>query len=270
MNAIWASADSANLLISGFRNRFNRITDSFITRSAGYRQSLYWHRTAYILDTDKTEHITDINNTVDSIKMLADSSLSGIIALSNEISNKGIVSPGFLALDAFRMNHDYLPGSPGSFTYTFTNYGGKVLSNVSFKVSGLQGGFALTSPDSLQVGNVAPGQTVQVTYQFSSPNLDTMGRYNLLVKSGSTALPSLTGTLFTNRPGTEDLITSAKNGNWNDAATWDKGAIPDSSKRVLIKHEVRITADAQCKSLETQTGGKVLVDPDKKLDIKEN
>ena len=39
-------------------------------------------------------------------------------------------------------------------------------------------------------------------------------------------------------------ITSVADGDWNDAGTWDGGAVPTSDDTVRIDHSVTIDADA--------------------------
>ncbi len=52
---------------------------------------------------------------------------------------------------------------------------------------------------------------------------------------------------------------SKQNGNWNNPSTWEANAVPPSDAKVIVRHNVTVTANATCYSLDTQGGGQVTV-----------
>lgn len=62
-------------------------------------------------------------------------------------------------------------------------------------------------------------------------------------------------------------VTSARNGAWNDPATWEGGNVPTLSNAslVMVNHDVTVTSDVSCYSL--QVSARLQIDPFVKLHV---
>jgi hypothetical protein len=163
------------------------------------RHALYYQNFAYQLDSVKTSYATELNNLSNQIKVLNDSSVNGITYLVNDINTNGIGAPAYLVRESYKVNHTHVPGTAGSITHTFKNYGTEPQTNVSFKISQPTEGFVVTSADSIYVGTIQPDETKQVTFSFMSPAATdsfTIGRYEIDVKAANGSVQDVTGLLY--------------------------------------------------------------------------
>jgi hypothetical protein len=170
INALWANTDSAGARIPGFTNRLNRVVDSFVSLQYTLRQSLYFQNVAYIMAPDKTIYSAGLDSIANEIKLANDSAVNGIAYLVEEINANSIPSLPYLVQESYSMTHSRSPGSTGTVTYRFKNYGATAQNNVSFKINQPGSGYTITSADSVNVGNIQPGETKQVSYNFQSPS----------------------------------------------------------------------------------------------------
>lgn len=63
-----------------------------------------------------------------------------------------------------------------------------------------------------------------------------------------------------------DYIT-VQNGNWNSPSTWNTGLVPTDKNKVIVKHQVNITANGNCYSLQLEPIGDVKLSPTFSLGI---
>ena len=264
LNSMWASADSASKQINGFPTMLNKVIDSFITKQYVFRNSFAMQNVALIFDSVKTGYAPIFDSLITSIKFYNDSAVSGIVSLANDIISNNIVSPAYLIKESYNSNHTHLPGSNGTITYTFKNYGTEPQSNVSFKISKPTGGYTITSADSIFIGTILGGETKTVSYSFTSPINDSVGTYTINVKASNGRFSSVTGSLYVNEP---LKFYSEKAGNWSDPNTWSTKAIPVNTSKVMVTHNVTVDTDGVCNSLEIVIPGNLVINPGKVLKV---
>lgn len=266
LNALWASTDSAIILVPGFKGKLGKVVDSFITTQYTLRYAYYFQNLGYIFDADKSGYIAELNNLVDSIRLLNDSAVNGITYLVGDVNTNGIGAPAYLVQDAYVLNYNYQPAVSGSFTYTFKNYGTVPQNNVSFKITPLNAGYTLTGLDSVFFATIGAGQSKQVTFSFTAPATatDSICRYTIDVKASNGSYKDVTGSLFVEDP---TKVYSAKNGNWSSPSTWSNNAVPTAASNVIVSHDVIVDIDATCKSIKALLPGVVTVNTNKKLTV---
>jgi len=266
MNQMWSAADAANTQVAGFGTRLNKVIDSFVTRQGSLRQSMTFQNFSYILSNNKATYVPGLDSLCVEMKVVNDSAVNGIAALSNDITNNNIPSRAHLVQDRYSINHSRVPGTSGTITYTYKNYGSVAASNVSFKMGQPTAGYTLTGTDSVNVGTVQPGQSVQVTFNFTAPTWDSVGHYTVFVKADNGIYRNSEGVFYVIDP---TLVYSIQNGNWNNPATWSNNAVPTAANRVYIYHDVTVTANAASKSVQLVRPGKVTVQAGKLIDVKQ-
>ncbi|MEO6454611.1 MAG: hypothetical protein ABIN97_11080 [Ginsengibacter sp.] len=264
LNGLWASTDSAIILIPGFENKLRKVIDSFVVQQYTIRHALYYQNLAYIFDTDKSPYKVELNNLANQIKTLNDSAINGITNLVNDINTKGISAPPFLVQESYKLNHNHVPGSSGSVVYTFKNYGAQPQNNVSFKISPLTAGYVLTSADSINVGTIQPGEVKQISFSFNSPITDSLCHYIIDVNASNGNFKDVSGSLYVIDPA---KFYSVKDGNWSDPATWSDNIVPTGNNSVVISHIVTVDVNANCKSIEAIAPGTVRVNTGKHLNV---
>jgi hypothetical protein len=253
---LYSSADTAIVRIPGFTNRLDRVIDSFVSLQYALRHSLYYQNIAYILATNKTAYAPGLDSLCNQTKLANDSAVNGITSLISSINNNSIPSKAYLVQEKYQINFSRVPGASGTVTYTFKNYGGETQNNVSFKISGLDAGYIITSPDSVNVGSILPGQSKNVSFSFLSPANDSVGQYKIDVKANNGIYKPVSGALYAIDP---TKFYSVKDGNWNDPATWSTNTVPVNTSKIYISHTVTITANANCKSVYIYKPGNVVV-----------
>jgi hypothetical protein len=253
---LYSSTDTAIVRIPGFTNRLDRVIDSFVSLQYALRHSLYYQNIAYILATDKTAYAPGLDSLCNQTKLANDSAVNGITYLINDINNNSILSKAYLVQEKYQINFSRVPGASGTVTYTFKNYGGETQNNVSFKISRPDAGYTITSPDSVNVGTILPGQSKSVTYNFQSPANDSVGNYRIDVKANNGIYKPVSGVLYAIDP---TKFYSIKDGNWSDPATWSTNTVPVNTSKIYISHTVTVTANASCKSVNVYKPGNVIV-----------
>ncbi len=264
LNSLWANTDSASARIAGFTIRLNRVVDSFVTLQYTLRQSLYFQNVAYILATDKTVFSAGLDSIANEIKLANDSAINGIAYLIDEINSNSIPSLPFLVQESYQVNHSRAPGSTGTVTYRFKNYGGTAQNNVNFKISQPGSGYTITSADSVNVGTIQPGETKQVSYNFQAPTHDSIVHYIVTVKAANGIYRNVSGIFYVIDP---SKVYSVKDGNWNDPATWSINAVPAATNKVYVSHNVTVTADVTCKAVNVFKPGNVVVNTGRRITI---
>jgi len=267
LNALWASADSASLLIPGFTGKLNKVIDSFVSKQYVIRNAFLYQNLGYIYDTDKSVDTAELNSMANQIMILNDSAVNGITYLTGDINTNGVGAPAYLVQETYLLNHSHLPGSSGSFIYTFKNYGTQPQDNVSFKlVSEKTGGYIFSGPDSVNVGTIGAGQSKQVTFNFTSPLNDSICRYVVQVHANNGSFQSVSGSLYVKDPLNYYTV---KDGNWSDITTWNGNAIPPTTVNVVVSHAVTVDMDVNCKSIKTQYPGNITVKTGRLLKVQQ-
>jgi hypothetical protein len=187
-----------------------------------------------------------------------------IFILTGIINTSGTLADAYLEKTNWAYNHSHVPGSNGSVHFTFKNVGPVAMQNVSIIIDPLTAGYLLNTPDSVFRGTVAPGDTIQYSFQFTSPQHDTLGRYHLRINAGNGRTPEVSGSLIVVNP---NKVFSVKEGNWSNPSTWHNGAVPLNTNDVQIGHKVAADVDASCKSLNVTIAGNLEVLPNKKITI---
>ena len=264
LKSLYASTDTAVAKITGFSSRFDKVIDSFVSLQYALRQSLYYQNIAFILSTNKTEYAPGLDSIVNEIKLANDSAVNGIASLITSINNNGISSLPYLVQDNYQVNFSRVPGSAGSVTYTFKNYGGETQNNVNFKISLPTAGYKITGADSVNVGSILPGESKQVTFNFQSPANDSLGSYNIAVKAANGIYKPVSGVLYATDP---TKIYSINNGNWNEPGTWSTNEVPVAGSKVYVTHTVTVTANATANTVNVYRPGNVIVNTGKVLNL---
>ena len=264
LNNLWSATDSAITGIPGFEQRLNKVIDSFITPQYTLRNSLYYMNYGFIIDSDKSGYRPGLDSLAIEIKRLNDSAVSGLGVLISLINTANIPSVAFLVQEDYQVNHSHVPGTSGSVTYSFKNYGGAAQNNVSFKISRPSAGYTITSADSVNVGTINPGQTKSVTYNFTAPSNDSVGHYQIVVKASNGIYKNVNGTFYTVDPA---KFYTVRDGDWNNASTWHSNQVPGPTNKVHISHNVTVSADVTCKSVTVFKPGNVTVNTGKRIII---
>jgi len=264
MYSLYASIDTAVARIPGFTNRLDRVIDSFVMRQYALRHSLHYQNISFIYEPDKTVYAPGLDSTVNQIKLANDSAVNGIASLITTININSIGAVAYLVQEKYAINFSRIPGASGTVTYTFKNYGGETQNNVSFKISRPTAGYSITSADSVNVGNILPGESKNVSFNFQSPANDSTGDYTITVKAANGIVKPATGLLYAIDPA---KFYSVKNGNWNDPATWSGNTVPSAVNKIYISHTITVTADANCKSITVYKPGSVLVNTGRRIII---
>lgn len=262
--SLYASIDTAAARIPGFTNRFDRVIDSFVMLQYALRHSLHYQNISFIFDPNKTVYAPGLDSTANQLKLANDSAVNGIASLITSINNNGVGALAYLVQEKYTINFSRIPGTAGTVTYTFKNYGGETQNNVSFKISRPTAGYTITSADSVNVGNILAGESKNVSFNFQSPANDSTGDYLITVKAANGIVKPVTGLLYAIDP---TKFYSIKNGNWNDPATWSANAVPSAINKVYIAHKVTVTADASCKGVTVYKPGNVIVNSGKRIII---
>lgn len=265
LNALWASADTASLKVAGFSAKLGKVIDSFVTPQYNVRNAFYFQNFSYRFNPDKTADVPELNAFADNIVLLNDSAVNGITYLVDDINNNGIAAPAYLVQDGYVLSYNRIPGSAGSFTYTFKNYGTQAQNNVSFKIiKDIAAGYVFTGADSVNVGTILAGESKQVTFSFISPLTDSVCRYTVNVKANNGSYRDVSGSLYVVDP-TKNY--SVKDGNWSDVKTWSNNTVPINTTNVIISNAVVVDVDATCKSITASSPGTVSVNAGKKLNV---
>jgi len=264
LNSLWSTTDSAIAVVPGFNARLNRVVDSFVVEQYNVRNSLYYMDLGFIFDSNKSGYRPALDSISNEIKRLNDSAVNGIASLISLVNSNNIPSVAYLVQESHEVNHTRVPGTSGTVTYTFKNYGGVPQTNVSFKISQPLSGYLITSADSVNVGTINPGQIKQVTYSFTAPLHDSVGHYEITVNAGNGVYKNVYGTLFVVDPA---KYYTVKDGNWNDPATWHSNQVPTGVNKVHISHNVTVTTDVTCKSVTVSKPGIVIVNTGRRIII---
>ena len=200
LHQLMASSDTASLYIPGFTDRFRNMADSFFAKQISHKQAFYIQQMALLIDVEnKAQYFAAIDSTGIELQVINDSLYNNIERLITEINDHSIGAPAYLDQTNYILNHDHVPGTNGSFTYTFTNFGQEEMKGVSFKIDQPTDGFNITSTDSIHIGNIAPGVSRQITFNFSSPATTdsfTVGKYAIQVNADNGKFRNTFGSLY--------------------------------------------------------------------------
>lgn len=264
LNTLWSTTDSALIAIPGFTARLNRVVDSFIVQQYSLRNSLYFMDVGFVNDSDKSSYRPGLDSLVTEIKRLNDSAVNGIASLITQVNTNNIPSVAYLAQESHSVNHARVPGTSGSVTYIFKNHGSVAQNNVSFKISKPTSGYIITSADSINVGNINPGETKQITYTFTAPLHDSVSHYEITIKANNGIYKNVYGALFAID---QAKFYTIRNGDWNSPSTWHNNQVPGATNKVQISHNVTVTTDVTCKSVTVSKPGNVIVNTGRRIII---
>lgn len=264
INTLWASVDTAMANVPGFSNRLGKVIDSFVSKQYMLRHALKFQNMGYYLDTDKSVHAGSLDSLATELKITNDSAVNGIIHLISIINSNSITAQAYLQQERYQINHSRVPGSAGTITYTFKNYGGVAMNNTSFKISEPTGGYAISGADSVYIGTIPAGQSRQVSFAFTSPTQDSIGHYSIDVKAANGFYEDVYGSFYVIDPA---KYYSVKNGNWNDPSTWSANAVPGAANKVYISHNVTVTTDVTCREVNINKPGNVQVNTGRRIII---
>lgn len=195
-----ASVDSAIVYIPEFGNLIDNMMDSFVNKQSNYKYALFLNQYAVLNDMDnKANYLPAFDSTANELKILNDSIYNNVVKIIDLINSNNIGAPAYLTQTDYVLEHEFDPGTSGSFTNTYTNYGTDEMRKVSFKINQPSEGFNITSADSIYIGNIAPGASVQVSFNFSSPSHTdsiTIGRYEIDIKADNGKYRNTTGNLM--------------------------------------------------------------------------
>lgn len=251
--------------ISGFEPLYQVTIDSFLEKKTQYNQSLMYRTLAWMHFDNRSTEAPGLDSLVKELMVIHDSLANRIALLTSIIEGSDAVGGAYLEKTDWAYNHSHAPGSSGSVNFTFKNVGPVAMQNVHFLMEPLTAGFTLNTPDSVFGGTVAPGNTIQYTFNFTSPQNDSLGQYHLLIHSDNGRTPEVLGYMIVVNP---NKVFSVQDGNWNNPNTWHNGIVPLPTNDVQIGHKVTANVDASCKSiLVTLDGGDLQVLPGKKLTI---
>ncbi|GAB3689742.1 hypothetical protein GCM10027592_06470 [Spirosoma flavus] len=161
---------------------------------------------------------------------------------------------------------------------TFVMYGNYVLSYVALRYSLIDA--------SATVYGAEPGTMTTTTTPFASTTSTVLSLTSLAINSGdpSTTTATVGTTDLAGNPrftqgridmgayetvSCDGLVTSVKDGNWDDPTIWNCNVVPSSTDIVLINHVVTLPASytAQIKTLRSNGAGKLLYQTDAKLEL---
>ena len=269
LHTLWPTVPSAMEADPEIESRLDIVIDSFVAGQYKLRQAYFFKDIAYRISTDKPSKHASIDSLIDKIILLNDSAVAGIDNLLKTARNLNITGPATLVQDNLDMRFNHQHGSTGLAIYTFVNYGEEVQYNVAFKISSISGGFTLTGNDSLFINAIFPGEAKTLVVNFTAPQVDTIGSFNIHITADNGNVPSVRGTLYTLSAVNETNATSLKSGLWSDPGTWSTGRVPINVTAVTIKHNVTVDIDATCKTLKAESPAQVQVAAGKKLTVLE-
>jgi NPCBM-associated, NEW3 domain of alpha-galactosidase len=266
MHQMWSAVSNANTQIPGFGTRLNRIVDSFVSRQGTLRQAMTLQNFSYFLADTKNTYTPGLDSLCVEMKLVNDSAVNGIAELSTSITTNNVPSFANLVQDGYSINHSRVPGTSGTITYTYKNYGSVPQTNVNFKIGQPTGGYTINGSDSFNVGTVQPGQSVQVSYNFTAPLADSVGHYTITVKANNGLYKNSEGLFYVIDP---TLVYSIKDGNWNDPTTWSNNAVPVATNRVYVYHDVIANVNVTCKAVQLVQPGKITVQTGKLINLQQ-
>lgn len=256
--------DQAFENISGYETLYKVTVDSFMDRKASLNRSLYYRTLAWMhVDNPATES-AGLDSLVDDITILNDTIANRLSLLIDQLNNSSVEGGAYLEKTNWAYNHTHAPGSNGSVQFTFKNVGPVAMQNVRFLLKPLTAGYILNSPDSVFGGNVAPGGSIQYSFQFTSPQTDSLGRYQLEIIADNGRTPGISGSLIVVNP---NKVFSIKDGNWSHPSTWHNGVVPLNSNDVQVGHKVVVNQNITCKSLTVTISGDLQVSSGKTVKI---
>ena len=266
INTLWSLTDNARSTVPQFESRVNKIVDSFATTQGTLRQSMYLQNLGYLITPDKASMNPGLDSLTTEIKLAVDSTVNGLVELFDMAATNNIQSMANLVQEGYKINHTRVPGTPGTFTYTFANRGSVPQTNVSFKINHPGGGYAITSADSINVGTVLPNQSVQVSFSFSTPTADSIGHYIIDVKADNGKYNDVTGSLYVIDP---LKFYSVRDGNWSDPDTWSSNVVPTAANSVYVYHDIQVNVNATVKSATVAHPGRIVIETGKQLNVLE-
>jgi hypothetical protein len=263
---ILPKANNAITNIAAFENKYTNTFQNLVDAQYNNQFSFGLLQLAYQLnpynDTLKRSIDTVKNRTISS----TNAATSGLEELVDLINTNNIPAPAYLIQTGYNLQFNNRPNSNGTITYTLKNVGNVAQTNVTAQITQPTGGFAITSSPLLNFGTVAPGQSIQLVYQFTAPNVDTSGNYQIIINAGNGQFNNLSGTLVTLL---STQVTSKANGFWSNPATWSTNRVPNTNSNVIVKHNVEVDViTAITKSIKVMAPGTLKVKAGMKFSVR--
>ncbi|MDA3615511.1 ligand-binding sensor domain-containing protein [Polluticaenibacter yanchengensis] len=262
-----ANNNSANvhLLNNYIASDFNYNHDRFRAHSI----AMYVQLHSYILDSAKTGTVkSDLTGYIDSMLYYLPKMLSGYEIVSAIVNNNQLPAESFIALKDIRQNFNYQPNGVGKTIYSFKNYSSKAANNVVVNISTPTNGFILTSAKTINIGNVAAGDSFNVVLDFKAPNDYVDGMYQIKIDASGGYTPPVNGSWQTVKATIPGEIRSVKNGLWSDINTWNTKTVPVATSNVFIEHQVTMDISAEVKSINILNAAQLRIEKDKRLNLK--
>ncbi|HRH50011.1 MAG TPA: T9SS type A sorting domain-containing protein [Panacibacter sp.] len=194
-NSILPFSINAGKYIIGFDSLYNDFLGNY-SKKIMHEFAINNLVSTYEIDENKSDYFSLFDSLINELQIFNDSTILLLELLQQSIVLNSVPSSPFILLDSTIYNFDYHPGSPGSATFFFKNYGSLPIVNYSTKVVS-DSIFTFTSVDSIFVGTILPGETKTVSYSFIAPITDTTVTFNVIVNADSGYYNDVVGFIIT-------------------------------------------------------------------------
>lgn len=219
---------------------------------------------AYAIDSFRVSDVPDLLGTIDTLLQLNDSVFIGLSDFSTIISIENVSAPAFVSVRKIDYNYIREPQKVGTVTITYKNIGKETANNVRFKFLP-DSLMHLNSPDSILEGNIAPGESRNVTWSITTPAVDTTVNFKITTAADNGLANDAYG--FISAFKKNGKAFTLRDGNWSNPDTWSTGEVPQDITEVNILHRVFVDIDAVCKSLYSEIPGNLIINTGRNLTI---
>ena len=266
LNELWPKAAPAMQSISGFTPKYDLAIDSIHRKEQTISSSMFYNNAIYQLNKQHPGIAGNMDTTITNLVFYNDLLVAKLDELFTDINTNNIQTGAFLANTNTVTIYNGQPGATATVTYTIKNTGNVTASNVAYLMGQPVGGLVVTSPAYITLGNIAPGQTKQFSYNFTAPQIDTISSFTIKAFADNGYYTDLNGYFSTLLP-TE--VFSVANGLWSNPATWSTHRVPNANSVVTVRHNVDIDiSTAECKSIRAVSPGMLKVKAGIKFSVK--
>lgn len=259
--------DSAFARLPGFEQEFTATLSNVLETKVQLNREFLYRNLAWMYLSDKNAEKQGMDSLVNNLRAIHDSLIARMQQLTLQIqSDPTLLADAYLERTRFLYQHSLVPGSTGAARVTFKNVGPVPMQQLRFLMDPLTAGFTLTSPDSIFRGTLAPGDTVQVVLLFTSPMVDSIGRFRIVPVAANGRTPEVTGSLFVVNP---NKVFSVREGNWNDPGTWSTGSVPTPANDIQIGHKVTVNVNVTCRTMYVAINGDLVVQDGRSVTVQQ-